>query len=131
MKTRCLNQNSPIYPHYGGRGITICESWMSFEDFYDDMGDRPEGKSLDRIDNEGNYEPSNCRWATATQQNRNQRTFSTNKTGITGVCWDKRNKNWHASIWFNGKAQNLYTGRDFFEACCRRRHAENEHGYTA
>lgn len=76
MNQRCYNESSPDYPNYGGRGITVCERWReSFQNFLDDMGNRPAGKSLDRFPNKnGNYEPSNCRWATHLQQNWNRRT---------------------------------------------------------
>jgi hypothetical protein len=73
MHERCYNVNSKRYPPYGGRGITVCDRWFKFEDFAADMGERPPGTSLDRIDNEGNYEPSNCRWATVKEQTRNTR----------------------------------------------------------
>lgn len=69
MKRRCLSKNSAVYKHYGGRGIKVCDRWLeSFENFYEDMGDCPSHKhQLDRINNEGNYESGNCRWATATE----------------------------------------------------------------
>jgi hypothetical protein len=74
MKQRCLNPRSRQYPNYGGRGITICSSWLaSFEHFIADMGPKPEGLSLDRIDNDRGYEPENCRWASRWEQNANQR----------------------------------------------------------
>lgn len=74
MKTRCLNENIVGYKYWGGRGITVCPQWLdSFDQFYADMGPRPDGMTLDRIDNDGNYEPNNCRWVNIAAQNRNKR----------------------------------------------------------
>jgi hypothetical protein len=73
MKRRCLNPRAPNFEWYGGRGITICEEWLSsFEAFFADLGTRPAHCSLDRIDPNGNYEPTNCRWADTKQQRTNQ-----------------------------------------------------------
>ena len=72
MRSRCNNSSHPSYCYYGGRGIIICERWNCFDTFVSDMGDKPKGYSLDRIDNTGNYEPNNCRWADAQTQSTNR-----------------------------------------------------------
>ena len=73
MLQRCRNPNCRDYPSYGGRGITVCERWLKFQNFFQDMGKRPHGLTLERKDNEGGYSPDNCCWATQSDQNRNQR----------------------------------------------------------
>lgn len=75
VKQRCSNPKFMCYKNYGGRGITVCDRWQnSFANFLADMGDRPKGHSIDRINNDGNYEPSNCKWSTEKEQHRNKTT---------------------------------------------------------
>lgn len=82
MKQRCLNSHDKKYRLYGGRGIRVCPRWRySFENFFEDMGERPIGLTIDRINPDGNYEPDNCRWATALQQRHNRSTLCLLPTG--------------------------------------------------
>lgn len=81
MIQRCTNANDKKWADYGGRGITVCDAWREFPAFWRDMGPRPEGLTLERIDVDGNYEPSNCRWATYSDQNRNRRLADSCRNG--------------------------------------------------
>ena len=72
MKSRCFYRKHVSYSRYGGRGISVCERWLKFENFLADMGERPPGTSLDRIRSEGGYEPGNCKWSTRKEQQRNR-----------------------------------------------------------
>lgn len=73
MRDRCRNPNTPIYKYYGGRGIKVCARWDSYDNFLEDMGVCPDGLSIDRIDNDGDYTPENCRWTDQKTQTRNSR----------------------------------------------------------
>ena len=88
MKDRCLRPTNRCWMDYGGRGIVICQRWLeSFENFLADMGERPEGMTLDRINVGGNYEPGNCRWATPTEQRRNARHAKLDEVAVMQMRW--------------------------------------------
>lgn len=104
MKQRCLNPNDKRYHDYGGRGIKICEHWMDFDNFLEDMGKKPSPKhTIDRIDVNGDYEPSNCRWSDDFEQQANTRTPKNNKTGVKGVSFDKSRRKYLAQMMYRGK----------------------------
>lgn len=93
MLRRCLDPEDICYKNYGGRGITVCDRWMDLRNFISDMSPRPDGYSLDRINNDGNYEPSNCQWASERQQSNNRRTnrrLTLNDETMTITEWSKK-----------------------------------------
>ena len=124
ISTRCNNQNSKDYKDYGGRGINVCKRWLKFENFLEDMGLKPEGLSIDRIDNNLGYFKENCRWASSLTQRRNQRLRKTNTTGTEGVAWDKRCQKYQAYIYANFKRINLGLFKALPEAAEARRLGE-------
>lgn len=108
MWSRCTYQNHKQYQDYGGRGINVCNRWRDFKNFLSDMGNRPSpNHTIERINNNKGYNPSNCKWATRTEQSRNTRLRKNNKTGYEGVTWDKRREKYHVYIRFGGKRMHL------------------------
>lgn len=111
MKGRCENSMHASFKDYGARGIKVCERWQSFTAFYEDMGDPPAGMSIDRRNNDGDYEPDNCRWASSVEQNNNRRA--------------------NKPITINGETKNLYAwlaefGMDYSTYAYRVRHGMSE-----
>ncbi len=120
MISRCSNPKDAKYAIYGGRGILACSEWQDFREFLKDMGDVPVGRSLGRIDNDKGYCKSNCRWETVEQQLYNRRRQANNKTGIAGVS--RYGLRFLAYFYRGSRNQiRLYSGLDFFEACCARK----------
>lgn len=112
MKNRCRNPKQDSYKSHGARGIKVCERWEKFSAFYEDMGPRPNADySIDRINNDGNYEPGNCRWATIFQQSVNKGLMKTNTSGYIGVSFHKKVKKWRAYVTRDYKVNffGLYT----------------------
>lgn len=124
MLNRCRNKKDKGYCNYGGRGILVCDRWLKFERFIEDMGVMPDGLTIERLCNDGNYEPSNCKWGTRIEQARNRRIRKTNKSGATGVWWHKESKKWQVRIGYNGRNHHigLYPGLE--QAIEERRNAE-------
>lgn len=108
MMFRCYNNKCHNYNNYGGRGISVCDRWHDINNFIYDMKQSfVDGLELDRIDNDGNYEPSNCRWVTRSEQNFNRRISAKNISGFRGVLWCKPNKKWRAQITSNKKYYHI------------------------
>ena len=123
MINRCTNSKDERYKKYGARGIGVCDSWRGlngFSTFINDMGERPLGMTLDRIDNNKGYSKENCRWATVHQQCANK----TNNAAIVGVSFNKTTKTWLAHLMVNRKRVLWKTFKTHNEALIARKEAE-------
>jgi hypothetical protein len=125
MHYRCSNPSCENYADYGGRGITVDPRWSDFNAFVEDMGYKPSGLTLGRIDNDKGYNKENCRWETYAQQCLNQRARIDSYRGICGIRWLTRRKRWYVRGQIYRRRVTLYFGKDFFEACCARKSWEH------
>jgi len=108
---RCTNKKNKGYKEYGGRGIKVCKQWLVYEKFLNDMGEKPKGLSIERINNDKGYYKSNCKWATDQEQTLNRGLFKNKTSKYKGVCWHKRQQKWSVSMTRNKKS---YYGGSFY-----------------
>lgn len=128
MIQRCSNIKSAGYKNYGGRGISVCEEWLSFNNFIADMGARTTPKhTLERVDNNAGYNKDNCIWATRTMQSINTRTYKTNKSGHKGVFLDKESGKYRVSIGVNGRRIVLGSFSELADAVKARKQGEQKY----
>jgi hypothetical protein len=98
MIQRCENPKNLSYENYGARGIFVCDEWHDFKKFLNDMGNKPDGKSIDRINNNYGYYKENCKWSSNTEQNSNKRIYKNKTSKYKGVYWSKKTQKWAVSI---------------------------------
>lgn len=128
MKSRCQRTKDPSYKNYGARGITVCDRWREFENFFADKGMKPNPKmTLERLDNNKGYSPENCVWATYVEQGRNKRRSSKNTSWFTGVARDKNS--WTAYIKIAGRKIHLGNFSEKQNAVTARREAAAAAGF--
>jgi len=130
MRRRCSDPTHLTAARYQAAGITASEEWRDYRKFLADIGEQPEGTTLDRIDGTKGYSKENCRWATSFEQAHNKRVYKNNTTGIKGVSWHNQRQKWRAygKLTPDSPIEGLYYGPDFFLACCKRKSWENRHG---
>lgn len=131
MNSRCYNEKDSSYENYGGRGIVVCDRWKGSDlekllNFMEDMGERPQGCSVERIDPNKDYSPENCMWENDGNQAFNKRMTSKNKTGVVGVLFlpNIKSRPWKAYLNFRGFGKRLGTFSTLFDAVCARKSAE-------
>lgn len=124
MLQRCMNKRHPSYKNYGGRGISISKKWFKFKNFFSDMGEKPDGLTLERNNNALGYYKENCTWATRRSQARNRRTREDNKTGANGVYWYKQLRKYRALITVNYKTYHIGCFETLNQAIIARKQAE-------
>jgi len=127
MLARCNNIHHTYYLNYGERGIVVCARWHNFINFYNDMGQKPEGLTLERVDNNKGYYKENCKWATRSEQGRNRRVAKNSITGITGVRWNKKSQKYIASIGKNNTNIHLGFFNEIKDAIMARKNAEQKY----
>ena len=128
MIARCNHVDHHKYQYYGGKGITVCNSWLvDFRNFLADMGERPAGLTLDRIDSKGNYCKENCRWSDKTTQLKNR--LVNNKHGYPGIELRKDTGKYEANAILNKVKHRLYYGPNLQDAIAARKEWEKENGY--
>lgn len=126
MKQRCYYIKHSAYKNYGGRGISVCEEWKASSKAFFEWAKKSgyeDHLTLDRIDNNGNYEPSNCRWISRREQAAHRRNKS--NTGVVGVCYHKRNNRFDAYIRVDGRLCHLGSSKNLQEAIAIRKQAES------
>lgn len=125
MRKRCLNSKSLDYPYYGGNGVTICQRWLdSFENFIEDMGPIPKQATLNRKNSSKIYSKETCEWVSRSIQSYDQTTKKTNKSGKTGVSFDKKTNKWNSKIGFETKSIHLGRFSELDQAILARKVAE-------
>lgn len=122
---RCTNKSHKHYQSYGGRGIIVCERWTNFENFYKDMGAKPDKQhTIERVNNDKGYSKNNCVWATQIEQAHNRRIRTDNTSGVPGIYWEKRTRKWQVQICAATKRISLGCYKHFADAISAREKGE-------